>query len=565
MAFSVGHAHGRDVGVESKARLGITNFGIRFAINTNIDHLEVDPTAPHTQVAPAPRWVAPIAGLLAAVAALSMGMLSAAIIDVASPLVAVGGEFIDRTPKWLKNLAIQWFGTNDKTALRIGMAITIAILALLVGKLARRSPRIGPRAMYAFGVFGALVAINRPNQSVTAAVPALTGAVVGAVVIKYLIEIIRRADPAIAMSGVSRAPRSWERRRFIFVGSTAVVGAAIAAATASRLEGRRIAQLQNTASKKLVALGNVVSPAPPIPPNSTLSPVTPFITPNKDFYRIDTAFSVPRVRLNNWALEIGGRVNRPLRLTYDDLIGRPQVERIITICCVSNEVGGDLIGNAVWQGVLLADLLDEVGVQPEAEQVFGTSVDGWTCGFPIQMATDGRDTMIALFMNGEQLPAKHGFPARMIVPGLYGYVSATKWLSKIDLTTWDEAVGYWMPRGWSRDGPVKTQSRIDVPRRGATIASGTTPIAGIAWAQHRGISKVEVRIDEGEWREARLSTDLTNDVWRQWILEWDATPGDHVIAVRATDRNGDTQTQKVTRVDPDGATGWHTRTVSVRA
>ena len=469
-------------------------------------------------------------------------------------------------------MAIDWFGTNDKFALRVGMAITIAALSLVVGGIARRSPTFGTRSLYAFGIFGALVATGRANQNLYAVVPALLGAVVGAAVLKRLINIIGRTDPADAMVGITAAPLNFDRRRFMSVSGTTLAGAAAIAVTANALENRRTSQVQNAASEKLSALnpdgslpGKIVSAAPDIPAGSTLSPVTPFITPNKDFYRIDTAFVVPRIRVNSWELNIGGRVNKPMRLTYDDLINRPQVERVITICCVSNEVGGDLIGNAVWQGVLLKDLLDEVGVQPEATQVFGTSVDGWTCGFPVQMATDGRDAMIALLMNGEQLPTNHGFPARMIVPGLYGYVSATKWLSKIELTTWDEAVGYWIPRGWSRDAPVKTQSRIDVPRRGASIKSGKTSIAGIAWAQHRGIAQVEVRVDNGAWQNARLSTDLTDDVWRQWIIDWDATPGDHVISVRATDRDGNTQTEDIARVDPDGATGWHTRSVSVQA
>jgi DMSO/TMAO reductase YedYZ molybdopterin-dependent catalytic subunit len=266
-------------------------------------------------------------------------------------------------------------------------------------------------------------------------------------------------------------------------------------------------------------------------------------------------------------MEIGGRVDNPISLSYDDLLARPQVERIITIACVSNEVGGNLIGNAVWQGVLLRDLLEEAGVQPEAEQVFGTSVDGWTCGFPVEAAFDGRDAMIAIGMNGEPLPVQHGFPARVIIPGLYGYVSATKWLSTLELTRWDEAEGYWIPRGWSRDAPIKTQSRIDVPGRGDEVARGTVAVAGIAWAQQRGVAKVEVRVDDGPWQEARLAPDVTIDSWRQWVYEWDTTAveaGDHRLQVRATDTTGETQTEEVARPDPDGATGWHTRTVTVQ-
>jgi DMSO/TMAO reductase YedYZ molybdopterin-dependent catalytic subunit len=398
---------------------------------------------------------------------------------------------------------------------------------------------------------------------------------VGSAVIWYLVRLVRADDPAGEVpSTPTRARNGFDRRRFV-TASGAVAGTALVATAAARkLENDRIDRIRSAAPDTLpevvddptLADADVMSTAPAIPADATLSPVTPYLTPNDDFYLIDTALSVPRIRLDTWSMEIGGRVNTPITLTYADLLALPQVERIITIACVSNEVGGDLIGNAVWQGVLLRDLLEQAGVQPEAQQVFGTSVDGWTCGFPIEAALDGRDAMIAIGMNGEPLPLQHGFPARMIVPGLYGYVSATKWLSRLDLTTWDEAVGYWIPRGWSRDAPIKTQSRIDVPDRGEEVPRGVVPIAGIAWAQQRGVAKVEVRIDEGDWQEASLATDVTIDSWRQWRYDWDTTDvaaGDHRIQVRATDAAGDTQTEEVSRPDPDGATGWHTRTVSV--
>lgn len=531
---------------------------------------EVDPGAPRSQPIPAPQWLGPFCGLLAAVVAVCFGMLLAALIDVDSPLNAVGSEFIDRTPKWLKIRAIDWFGTDDKLALRIAIVATISLLALVTGWLARRWPNFGPVAIGLFGVFGAYVASGRPGQDAKSALPALVGAAVGAALIWKLIGQIGGADPAREMPGSSRTPRSWDRRRFVLATGSAAAGAVVATIAARRLEDRRLQGIQNSTSTELPKVssdgfigGNVTSAAPDIPVDATLSPSTPFITPNDDFYLIDTALSVPRIRLDTWAVEIGGRVDRPLRLTYADLLARPQVERVVTIACVSNEVGGDLIGNAVWQGVLLADLLAEVGVQSDATQVFGTSVDGWTCGFPVEAALDGRDAMIAIGMNGEKLPLKHGFPARMIVPGLYGYVSATKWLIRIDLTTWDEAVGYWVPRGWARDAPIKTQSRIDVPRRGQSVPAGRVAIAGIAWAQHRGVSKVEVRVDDGEWQVAKLGADVTVDAWRQWLFEWSATPGKYTIQVRATDRNGETQTEQVSRPDPDGATGWHTRGVTV--
>lgn len=540
-----------------------------------MDLTETDPDAPRRDGAAAPGWAGPLTGLVAAAAAITTGELVAAAIDVTSPLNAVGSEFIDATPAWLKNLAIDLFGTADKVALRVGMVIVIALLGLAAGALARRRPLVGPAAMVVFGVIGAVIATGRPGEGAAAAVPALVGAAVGSAVIWRLGALVRAADPPRdAPSEPVRARSGFDRRRFVASTGGVVAGSVVAAAAARAVENGRIDEIRDAAPDTLPPLAelgaigdtDVVSTAPAVPPDATLSPITPYLTPNDDFYLIDTALSVPRIRLDRWQLRIGGRVDTPLGLTYDDLLARPQVERIITIACVSNEVGGDLIGNAVWQGVLLRDLLEEAGVQPGAEQVFGTSVDGWTCGFPVAAALDGRDAMVAIGMNGEPLPLQHGFPARVIVPGLYGYVSATKWVESLELTTWDEATGYWIPRGWAREAPIKTQSRIDVPRRGDEVSRGVVAVAGIAWAQQRGVTRVEVRVDDGEWREARLAPDLTIDSWRQWVYEWDTTglePGEHRLQVRATDATGETQTDEVARPDPDGATGWHTRTVTV--
>jgi DMSO/TMAO reductase YedYZ molybdopterin-dependent catalytic subunit len=297
-----------------------------------------------------------------------------------------------------------------------------------------------------------------------------------------------------------------------------------------------------------------------IPRGVDVVPGTPYITPNGDFYRIDTALSFPRANVDNWTMGIDGMVDQPLRLSYADLLARPQVERAITLACVSNAVGGDLIGNAVWQGVLLADLLEEAGMQDGIEQVFCTSIDGWTCGFPIDVALDGRDAMVALGMNGEALPLAHGFPARLVVPGLYGYVSAVKWLDSLRLTTWDDGTGYWVPRGWSQLGPIKTQSRIDVLRQeGAAVV-----VAGVAWAQHTGIDRVEVRVDDGDWQEATLAPTVSADTWRQWSTRLDALdPGEHRVTVRATDADGETQTDERADPAPDGATGHHSRTIDL--
>ena len=261
---------------------------------------------------------------------------------------------------------------------------------------------------------------------------------------------------------------------------------------------------------------------------------------------------------------VTGYVDRPLTLTYAELLDRPMVEADITISCVSNEVGGDLIGTARWLGCRLDDLLDEAGIDPRADQVVGRSVDGFTAGFPTALL-DGRPALVAVGMNGEPLPVDHGYPARLIVPGVYGYVSATKWLSEIQLTRFDEFQGYWIPRGWSVEGPIKTQSRIDTPTDGKRLEAGRpVPVAGVAWAMDRGISAVEVQVDDGPWQQADLADEYAATTWRQWKLAWTPTAGDHRIRVRATDGTGATQTEEVADVAPDGATGWHTIQVSAR-
>ncbi|MEO7370209.1 MAG: molybdopterin-dependent oxidoreductase, partial [Ilumatobacteraceae bacterium] len=387
--------------------------------------------------------------------------------------------------------------------------------------------------------------------------------------IPVLVLLIRSSQsPGIEMPYRSRVPLGWDRRRFLVSTGSAAGAAVVAGVIAQALETRRVATIRQAIPDTLPPVaadsgsginGTTIS----IPADATLSPVTPFITASDDFYRIDTALSFPRIDLSSWKVELGGMVDKPLTFTYAELLARPQVERVVTLCCVSNEVGGDLISNATFQGVLLAGLLKEAGVQTGAEQVYSESLDGWTCGFPVEVALDGRDAMIALGMNGAALPLEHGFPARLVVPGLYGYVSATKWLSKITVTTWDAEEGFWVPRGWARDAPIKTESRIDVPRDGDKIAAGPTKIAGIAWAQHRGVAKVEVRVDDGPWQEARLGNDVSDDAWRQWVLDWTPSAGKYTLQVRATDKTGDTQTADNAPPDPDGATGYHSRTVKV--
>ncbi len=504
---------------------------------------------------PVPRRFAALAGLVSGGLAVALGRLIAAITDVVSPIDAVGSEVIDRSPRWLKEFAIEQFGTDDKLALRIGIISILALAAVAVGLAAARRAWAVAAGFGVFGLVGALAAAHRPGEAIGATLPSILGAVAGAMLLHRML----RPRP-IEVPGPSKAPLGWDRRRFLVASGAAAVGAAAAGGVARAIETGREDEVR---AATRVPLPDIVSDeqSPDIPAGAELFDDTPYLTPNDGFYRIDTALSFPTVNVDTWSFEITGLVDTPLRVTYADLLAMPQVERVVTLCCVSNEVGGGYIGNAVWRGILLRDLLDSAGIQPTAEQVFSTSLDGWTCGFPVDVALDGRDVMIAIGMNGATLPLEHGYPARLVVPGLYGYVSATKWLAKIELTTWDKK-GYWVPRGWSALGPVKTQSRIDVPRQ-RVVPTGKQIIAGVAWAQHRGIDKVEVQIDEGPWQEATLAASSTDDAWRQWLLEWDPTPGLYLIQVRATDKTGETQTAEQAPVAPDGATGYHMRRVKV--
>ena len=291
--------------------------------------------------------------------------------------------------------------------------------------------------------------------------------------------------------------------------------------------------------------------------------LTPYLTPSGDFYRVDTALSVPQIDASTWRLRITGLVDREIELSFADLVEMPLVERRITLVCVSNEVGGEYIGNATWIGVPITALLDRAGVQADADAVKTTAVDGFTIGTPLAALTDGRDALLAIGFNGEPLPLERGFPARMVVPGLYGYVSATKWLVEIEVTRFDEFNAYWTDRGWDEQAPIKTMSRIDVPRGFQQLNAGPVTVAGVAWAQHTGIASVEVRVDGGPWQQARLATEDSIDTWRQWVLEWDATPGSHQLEVRATDQSGYTQTPDRVAPRPNGATGWHNVVVNV--
>jgi DMSO/TMAO reductase YedYZ molybdopterin-dependent catalytic subunit len=349
------------------------------------------------------------------------------------------------------------------------------------------------------------------------------------------------------------------RRRFLKALGIAG-GVALVSGFAGRwLTGRKAV----TKARQEVVLPAARTTAPPLPAGVQAPGATPYVSSNKDFYRIDTALYPPQVDPATWQLKIHGMVRNPITITWEQLLERPMIERYITLTCVSNEVGGDLIGNALWLGTPIKELLDEADPLPGADQVVQRSVDGWTCGSPTSVLRDGRDALLAIGMNGETLPVDHGFPVRMVVPGLYGYVSACKWITEIELSRFEDFDAYWVPRGWAQQAPIKTESRIDTPRDGASRDAGTVTVAGVAWAQHRGIAKVEVQVDDGAWQVATLAETASADTWRQWSFPWQATAGKHILRVRATDTSGQTQTSTPAPPDPDGATGWHSVQVSV--
>ncbi|MFF0469807.1 molybdopterin-dependent oxidoreductase [Micromonospora zamorensis] len=545
------------------------------------------------------RRYAALAGITAAAVAIGIAEPVAVLTGPRSaPLVAVGGVVVDAVPESLKQLAIDLFGTADKIALLVGTGLLLGGFAALFGVLAVRRLAFGLAGIAAFGVIGVAAALTRSGADAADALPSLVGAGLGGLVLWLFIDGPFELDPwpwspptpiappagsvppagpvspagpvtpaAPVASGGQPAAGAAEvdpesRRRFL-TSSGVLLGTAVAAGLGGRwLAGRRGV----SAARDAIRLPAPVAPAAAVPAGADLSlaQLAPYVTSNLGFYRIDTALVVPQVDPDSWRLRIHGRVGTERTYTYADLLARPLVERYVTLACVSNEVGGDLIGNARWLGVPLRELLDEVEPDADADQVVGRSVDGWTCGTPTAALRDGRDALLAVGMNGEPLPVEHGFPVRMVVPGLYGYVSACKWVTELELTRFADFDAYWVPRGWSVEGPIKTQSRIDTPRGRNRLTTGPVTIAGVAWAQHRGIRQVEVRVDDGEWQQAELAPAVSVDTWVQWSWRWDATPGEHRLQVRATDATGETQTERTQDVVPDGATGWHTVTVTVR-
>ena len=512
-------------------------------------------TRPVTAADPAsrlPRGRAVTVAFVSLVAALGAGHLVAAFVGPeASPFLAVGNWVRDNSPHAVVEWAKNTFGTADKTVLFIGVTVVVLGVTAVAGLLSRTRPTPGLIVAAGQGVVGFVAVLTRPDLGQLGIAAPAASMVVGLVVFNWL---HTRAWP------VEQDRES--RRRFLRASAGAVLGAGVAG-TIGQLAGNRV---DVEASRAAVGDLRPASPAPKLPPNADFagSGSARFITSNRDFYRIDTALTLPRVAAQDWRLRIHGLVDGPVEYTFADIRDRRLIERPVTLACVSNDVGGGLISNANWTGVPLRDLLLEAGVKPGADQLFSTSVDGFTAGTPVDALMDAnRGAMLAIGMNGEPLPQEHGFPARMVVPGLYGYVSATKWVTDMELTTFADKQGYWIPRGWSARGPIKTQSRIDTPRDGFLLGRGRNTVAGTAWAQTIGIRGVEVRVDDGEWQPAELSTEVNLNTWRMWRVTVDLRPGEHTIQVRATDNRGYTQTDVEAPPAPDGATGWHTVRVTV--
>ncbi|MCP5031720.1 MAG: molybdopterin-dependent oxidoreductase [Actinomycetia bacterium] len=550
-------------------------------------------TDERTEVVGAGVIPAGLAGALAAGAALSIGELAAALAAPRpGPVVAVANRVLDNAPSWFVDFGKAVFGLADKPALVMGTAIISVLVAIGLGVASRRNLMPGIVGISVFGLIG-LLAIGVDSQGGwAAAVPVSLAAIfagVGALIIlmgkarslratghRTVVTVVAEGDVPGEGDGARRptfpidspVDPAVSRRSFLnaagAIGATAAVatvGASVLRSRSSVNDARDAVQLDSalTATELETRISDAASSDVAI-----TSGISPLIVDNDDFYLIDTAILTPQVDPAKWELTIKGMVDNEVVYTYEELLDRANLVEPVTLSCVSNEIGGTLVGNAIWQGVALTELLDEAGVDPAATQIASRSVDGWSCGFPTEVAFDGRTSMVAIAMNDEPLPLRHGFPARLVVSGLYGYVSATKWLSEIELTTMEDFDGYWIPRGWSKLGPVKTQSRIDTPRQGTSVRAGAEiPIAGVAWAPHRGIERVEIQIDDGPWLEADLGESLGENAWCQWRRAWTTTPGRHLIRVRATDGTGETQTPDLASPAPSGATGWHEISVTV--
>lgn len=537
-------------------------------------------------------------GLLAAFAGVGAAEGVASAISGPSPVVAVGTWAIDTSPASVREWAIRNFGVDDKQVLVTGMLVVIALLGALAGAIGvtrRREALALSGAVGLVGVLAVLTVRGLHDPFLVRVTPSLVALVLSTGALALLLREMERPDAAdelepvlVGAASVSSAEVT-ERTEPVYVAPERELPAVMIpgrrpltlppdlGSALDRRDFMRVAGVVGAvgvaggalwkfgsggsyATTGLITLPAAASPAKAVKnADFNIPGLSPYFSANDDFYRIDTALVVPRLNHETWKLKIHGMVDNPITLTYADLLKAPLIERDVTLMCVSNEVGGYYNGNARWLGVRISDVLKSAGIKAGADAVMSTSSDGWTCGTPLSALTDpGRDAMFAIGMNGQPLPYDHGFPVRMVVPGLYGFVSATKWITEFEVTRFDQFEAYWTSRGWSEQAVVKTQSRIEVPQPYKSILPVKTELAGMAWAQHRGISKVEVLIDDVP-HVAELSPWDNPDTWRQWRLpDWKPGVGKHTLAVRATDGLGQVQTSKHARPDPDGASGYHT-------
>ncbi|MEP6481408.1 MAG: molybdopterin-dependent oxidoreductase [Rhodoglobus sp.] len=501
-------------------------------------------------------WAA-LSGITAALAVLAVAELLALFVSPASsPLLGVGSFVIDIVPGWFKTAVIAVFGTNDKVALLVALGILVLLLAVAVGLLEKRRPPWGSVVLGAVAIVAIAALVTRADASPLWALPTLVGAVVGILLLRVMIARLGRIAAPVQAGGISR------RGFFALVAGTAV--ASVVVGVVARSMNSALAAASALRNNLVLPKPAVAAPAIPAGADLGIMGLAPLVTPNADFYRIDTALQVPAIDIANWSLKITGMVDREVTISFAELLDLPLTEDIVTLTCVSNDVGGDLVGNATWLGYPIRELLARAGVKPGADMVLSKSIDGYTASTPLAALLDeDRIGILAIGMNGEPLPLEHGFPVRMVVAGLYGYVSATKWLVELEVTRFADKTAYWTDRGWDAQGPIKVASRIDVPAYLARVPAGQTAIAGVAWAQHDGIKGVEIRIDRKEWLPVRLATAISIDTWCQWVYDWDAPKGAHLIEVRATNMSGKTKVNDRLTPFPNGAEGWHQITVEV--
>ena len=498
-------------------------------------------------------------GVISAAIAIGVGELVAVYYrTAAAPVIAVGNGVIVLTPESWKRPAISSAGTDDKPLLILGILIALAIFGAAIGALAINNVWAGLAGVAVLGGFGVFCAVIAKGSRGTDVVPTIIGTLVSAAVLVLLVRLAENwpgTEPA-------HAANATDRRAFVL---GAVATAAFAAVAGFGGRAAQHARFDISGKRRGIKLPTASGESANQPAADLGRSGKPWATPNGDFYRIDTALTVPQVDPDNWKLRIHGMVDREITLTYDELKARPMIDRWITLCCVSNPVGGPLVSNALFRGTLLADLMREAGLSPHADQLLLGSYDGYTFGAPAAVVMDGRDALLAIGMNGEPLPIEHGFPARTVVPGLYGYVSACKWIVDIEATTFAAEQAYWVQGGWAPAPTIELASRIDTPRNGANVQVGqSVAVAGVAWDQHVGVSRVEVQVEDGAWQRAVLAAVPSTDTWRQWYLPW--TPdrsGTFTLRVRATDARGRPQVESNHSPFPAGATGLHHVTVEV--